>query len=663
MKFIPTPLLLSLSACLAGAAEIRISGLRSMSRNDALEILGDRLELIKKKPANSSRAADAAFMLESLMHLQGYANASVSGTAENGSVIHLQVTEGSRQYFGVINIEGTEGKEAKKMARLFTSTAEKRLLAFARDVPFLESDVATGLSYLQQEWQSRGYWAASATERKRSSPDSNSKVDFFVSLNTGELHYLSAPVITGSAANKRSELDQTLSRFAGLPATTANINQMRSEVEKLYRSAGYSDVAIRLGGEPRQGKFVPQISVQVGERHRLNKLTVEGLQKTKESRVLNRFRGMEGQYYDATRADKELRKLLNTGAFQSLGLEMNQSPDQPNIDATLHAVEGKARSFSSYAGLESYEGPVLGVGYGDRNLFGNLWNFSGGLEITGRGILFDTRIVDPWFLESDIRAGARFFAVSRDLDVYQKFESGFSFDLSWELSEHSNLLLFVASSYVGISNASIDDADLGPKDYNYNRARLTWTHDRRNNKVTPSDGWIVDAVGELGTVLASESSSYVKWEMRGSWYVPVKETNHVALGLRTGLTVPATTAELPIDLRYFLGGPNTVRSFPERELGPRNASGVNRGGEAYWIANAEYVHQVAGAFKAVAFTDAGTLSEDLSSFASSSVDVAVGLGVRLDLPIGPVRLEYGHNLTPDSGEPSGAFHFAIGVAY
>ncbi|MBU6326866.1 MAG: BamA/TamA family outer membrane protein, partial [Verrucomicrobia bacterium] len=453
------------------------------------------------------------------------------------------------------------------------------------------------------------------------------------------------------------------SRFAGLPATTANINQMRSEVEKLYRSAGYSDVAIRLGGEPQLGKFVPQISVQVGERHRLNKLTVEGLEKTKESRVLNRFRGMEGQYYDATRADKELRKLLNTGAFQSLGLEMNQRADQTYIDATLHAVEGKARSFSSYAGLESYEGPILGVGYGDRNLFGNLWNFSGGLEITGRGILFDTRIVDPWFLESDIRAGARFFAVSRDLDVYQKFESGFSFDLSWELSEHSTLLLFVASSYVGISNASIDDADLGPKDYNYNRARLTWTHDRRNNKVIPSDGWIVDAVGELGAVLASESSSYVKWEMRGSWYVPVKETNHVALGLRTGLIVPATTAELPIDLRYFLGGSNTVRSFPERELGPRNASGVNRGGEAYWIANAEYVHQVAGAFKAVAFTDAGTLSEDLLSFASSSVDVAVGLGVRLDLPIGPVRLEYGHNLTPDVGEPSGAFHFAIGVAF
>ena len=95
MKFIPTPLLLSLSACLAGAAEIRISGLRSMSHNDALEILGDRLELIKKKPANSSRAADAAFMLESLMHLQGYANATVSGCVYTATaVVRIRVRSG-----------------------------------------------------------------------------------------------------------------------------------------------------------------------------------------------------------------------------------------------------------------------------------------------------------------------------------------------------------------------------------------------------------------------------------------------------------------------------------------------------------------------------------------------------------------------------------------
>ncbi|RYD85404.1 MAG: hypothetical protein EOP84_02620, partial [Verrucomicrobiaceae bacterium] len=43
--------------------------------------------------------------------------------------------------------------------------------------------------------------------------------------------------------------------------------------------------------------------------------------------------------------------------------------------------------------------------------------------------------------------------------------------------------------------------------------------------------------------------------------------------------------------------------------------------------------------------------------------VAAGLGVRLDLPIGPVRLEYGYNLTRDLKEPKGTLHFAIGTAF
>jgi hypothetical protein len=46
-----------------------------------------------------------------------------------------------------------------------------------------------------------------------------------------------------------------------------------------------------------------------------------------------------------------------------------------------------------------------------------------------------------------------------------------------------------------------------------------------------------------------------------------------------------------------------------------------------------------------------------------SPDLAVGLGIRLDLPVGPIRFEYGHNLTRDGSEPSGTWHFAIGTAF
>jgi outer membrane protein insertion porin family len=127
--------------------------------------------------------------------------------------------------------------------------------------------------------------------------------------------------------------------------------------------------------------------------------------------------------------------------------------------------------------------------------------------------------------------------------------------------------------------------------------------------------------------------------------------------------VPGGDGEnLPIDLRLFNGGARSVRSFPERELGPA-VNGFPTGGEAMWNTNAELIRNITGAVKGVAFLDAGTLSRGYDQLFSSDIELAVGLGIRLDLPIGPVRVEYGYNLTRDAGEPNGTFHFAIGCAY
>ena len=106
-----------------------------------------------------------------------------------------------------------------------------------------------------------------------------------------------------------------------------------------------------------------------------------------------------------------------------------------------------------------------------------------------------------------------------------------------------------------------------------------------------------------------------------------------------------------------------MRSYRFNELGPRTRSNDPLGGETYWVTNAEYVHVLFGPLKGVGFVDAGHLSAIGNGFDFASPEVAAGLGIRIDLPVGPIRLEYGHNLTQDLGEPSGTWHFAIGTAF
>ena len=131
-----------------------------------------------------------------------------------------------------------------------------------------------------------------------------------------------------------------------------------------------------------------------------------------------------------------------------------------------------------------------------------------------------------------------------------------------------------------------------------------------------------------------------------------------------GIIVPfGDTDQLPIDLRNFSGGSTTVRSFPERELGPQDRRGNPIGGEFYTTFNAEASVPVWKELRFVGFADSGNLLPRNEDMGLNDMHHAAGVGLRYDLPIGPVRLDYGWNLNRQEDEPEGAFHFGIGMSF
>ena len=168
---------------------------------------------------------------------------------------------------------------------------------------------------------------------------------------------------------------------------------------------------------------------------------------------------------------------------------------------------------------------------------------------------------------------------------------------------------------------------------------------------------------EIGAAVGSDTNTYTQLGVDGGWYYPLSDSWQLGIGGFGSLVLPSGDInELPIDLRVFNGGARSVRSFPERELGPI-ANGDPFGGDFSWAVNTELSRSISGIVKAVAFLDAGGVEGNFLGAQQGGLELAVGLGVRLDLPIGPVRLEYGYNLTRDPGEPNGTFHFAIGSTF
>src|SRR5436853_6366598 len=108
----------------------------------------------------------------------------------------------------------------------------------------------------------------------------------------------------------------------------------------------------------------------------------------------------------------------------------------------------------------------------------------------------------------------------------------------------------------------------------------------------------------------------------------------IAFGARGGIIHSLTNSgsdeatEIPIDERFFNGGATTVRSFAERDLGPRDVHGFPVGGEYFTVLNAEYIFPLVGDLQGATFVDAGSLLPQIGALGTSDMRRGIGAGLR-----------------------------------
>lgn len=663
MNLLRTSLILMLTALSAVAeTRVRITGMKQKTENEILDLMGGRLAHVRANEAAPSRADDAAFLVRQVLRKDGYTDVRVDWEIVGRAEIVLTVDEGGRFSLGRVRVNGVPPAQAEQLAKLYRRPAQKGHSLTSGAAPFSEEDVETGLSYLRQELNAQGHWGGEAAVTSRTTDPASGAVDLTIDVRPGPLYSISEAKIVSRDGRGVPEAQAAAKPYAGKTATTGNLNAMRLAVEEAFVSSGYPDAEISMTRTLAGPRFIPEFSIDLGKRVRLNRIEIEGLVRTNPKRIEARLKPLEGDWYDEAAMNKRLRGFLAIGAFSSARLETREIAGD-SIDATLHLEEARAKEISLAAGFDSYQGALLRTTYTDRNLMGELLGFSTGFEFSSRGVLGETRLVDPWFMGTDVAASARVYALIYGREGYSSFETGLEGTGAWEFGDHYKLEALAGFSFVNLNEDGLPVSELGETVYGQPRLRVTQTLDYRDSAVLPRNGWKLAAPLEIGSAMGDLSTSYVRAELSGAWYHTFENDWQIVLGAAGGVLVPSGGGvDLPINLRLFNGGAHSVRSFPERELGP-TVEGFPTGGESMWHANAELIRRLAGSLKAVGFVDAGSLSREFDKLGSADVELAVGLGLRLDLPIGPVRLEYGYNLTRDPGDPVGTLHFAIGVAF
>jgi outer membrane protein assembly factor BamA len=355
----------------------------------------------------------------------------------------------------------------------------------------------------------------------------------------------------------------------------------------------------------------------------------------------------------------------------------------------LKVEEAKPREFGFSIGYGSFDGAIIGVSYANRDLFGYGRPITTSVEWSQRGYKADITFEDPYLFNTSVAFKLRLSALTYDFDGYSKFELGGRVTLSRQLTDKYLIGLVISQRHVEVTDATIPDEFLGRTSYNISSVGLTQTLDLRKNPLVAPRGFVFDNTIDLSSSALGSDIDLLRVTARATYYLsfapdPAQlvgeelqksgfqkwfERSLLAFGARSGIVYPLDTAgttgplAVPIDERFFTGGSTTVRSFGERELGPQDGFGHPIGGEYYTVFNLEYTFPIYGELLGAVFVDAGNLLPDAGAPSLDDMRYGIGVGLRYNLPIGPMRLDYGFNPDPRADEAFGAFHFSFGFAF
>jgi outer membrane protein assembly factor BamA len=193
----------------------------------------------------------------------------------------------------------------------------------------------------------------------------------------------------------------------------------------------------------------------------------------------------------------------------------------------------------------------------------------------------------------------------------------------------------------------------------------------------PQQGVVIGATWDLAGGIFGGDYDYnrVTPELRG-YYTPIKNRLQFAIRGQLGFIVPfGDEPGAPFDLKYYLGGSNTVRGYGWRQISPKvdycsdpsSCREIPVGGQTMITGSAEVRVRLWKGLWIVAFSDMGDVRSGVNQFAAAQRwSYTAGPGVRFHSKIGVFRLDAGFRLNHTeygAGQPIGAVHFGLGEAF
>lgn len=451
-------------------------------------------------------------------------------------------------------------------------------------------------------------------------------------------------VIEGNTVYTTAEI---LSLINIKPGEILNFKTLQEDIEKInshYKENGYM-LARVVDVDTDENTGILRFKIIEGI---VESISLEGNELTRDYVILRELKTKSGSVLNEKTLKKDLRRVFNLGFFSEITphFEPGSAPDKTSLLLKIKETRSSTINF--------------GGGYGEREgMFGfmdlsinNLFGTAQGLLIRGQSgqerSTYQFRYYNPWFFperfgERTSFTFRRWLTIGRDIYLTEQnaIYNGFDITMGRPFFENYKISWTLGSELAEPYGESSFVA------YQADTIGVTLSYDTRDFWLNPTEGKYYSVSAKQGWKKTATTSGFFKlgWDL--NHYHSVQENQVLAFHGGAGIGF----GDIPIGEEYWAGGANTVRGYYPSQA---------KRGKRKFIFNAEYRLNFSELFQGVFFYDWGNAwhegPPDFGDFISGW-----GPGIRINTPLGPIRLDYG--VPGDKVFAEGIMHFSIGQAF
>jgi len=537
-----------------------------------------------------------------------------------------------------------------------------------------KTELEAGMLAVRDIYLQRGYLDVSV---EMAEPDVDAKGNLIVTIviKEGRRYRFGHVSLHGVTLFPRGELFRLITARKGQIASSLIIADSVRALRDFYGSRGYIQTRVRVGrdADPATGVVDVRFDLVEGKLTKIRNIHIRGNTTTRDKVIRRELRVYPGDIYNEVSVRQSEGVIKNLGYFGEVRSHPEPTDKDDEKNLVLEVEEKRTGTFLVGAGFSSID-RLLGfveISQGNFDISG--WPFTGaGQKLKLRAQAGSTRknyelsFYEPWFMDRRLGMGIDLYRTEYDYDEFDIERTGAALRFSKALPGPNRVSLkYLIEEYVlddyGDTDTYVDivtgeEVLFEREDDIKSQLRLTFTHDTRNHPFVPTAGRRASIFAKMSGGPLGFDTDVFGLGIRAKQYVPLWYGHVISIFGRYE-TIDGygdTGDDIPIAERLFVGGPRTIRGYDLRDVGPKARpepdDGSHRpyGGNSLGMASLEYTVPIVDGVRFAGFFDIGNVWHDSYDLDLGNLASSAGVGIRLDLPGFPIRIDRAWTIDKDN---------------